>query len=438
MTTPQQQPKNPRRSGKKNRQQDDQDQNTSTSINIQRQTSPYAVTNINGPKSNANPQPRRPSHAQSKQPNDGYLSDLSRPSHANLDKTKATPVKPAAYAGSTFQQSPAASALPLPSFYSKSLPNNSSVEQSSKEASPPAPNSGTPTGDSPSKRESTPLDFLFDAARKAKATPRGESPATQTGYPSAPLESPLSRSPAPREGDSVFPFELEGASTPGEDGSAFATPYKDRIAAFRSTKSTSSGAVTNMDETERREKSEALKKLLMNSGSSGPGNTSNMPLDMGNPFNARPPHQSHDFVSHGPPQGAPPVRPSSNPSGAFYAHDPRDYHSSQGFPQMPYHYPPASSHTPKRPPSSNLRNVYHSEPEYAELSSDNAITPPISTARRHVSHMQHQPDPRYGMVPNNPPYAPQPQMPTHQSKHSAQQLEDDLRRVLKLDLTSRG
>ncbi|RVX68262.1 hypothetical protein B0A52_07265 [Exophiala mesophila] len=431
MTTPQQHlPKNPRRSGKKHRQQDDQDQNTSTTGNGHPKSSPYAVTNINGTKSNHNSQPRRPSHAQSKHPNDGYISDISRHNQASLDKTKATPVKPAAYAGSTFQQSPAASALPLPSFYSKSLPNNS-VEQSSKAPSPPAPNSGSPAGDSPSKRESTPLDFLFEAARKAKATPRGESPATQSRNPSAALESPYSRSPAPREGESMFPFELEGATTPGEDGSAFATPYKDRIAAYRSTKSTANGAVSNMDENERREKSEALKKLLMNSGSSATG-------DMGNPFNARPPHQPHDFVSHGPPQGAPPVRPSSNPSASFYTHDQRDYHAPPGFPQMPYHYPPASAHTPKRPPSSNLRNVYHSEPEYAELSSDNAITPPISTARRHGSHMQQHPDPRYGIAPTSPPYAPQPQMPMHQSKPSAQQLEDDLRRVLKLDLTSRG
>lgn len=434
MSTPQQQPqKTSRRSGKKSRQQD--------SPAPQNKTSPNSAQKNNNVAATGNGQPRRPSHAQNRHHNDGNISDRPRTNHSHLEKTKATPVKQAAYAGSTFQQSPAASALPIPSFYSKSLPTTTAVpEQSSKETSPPIPVSDTPTDDSPSKRESTPLDFLFEAARKAKATPRGESPASHAGNVFAMNESPASGSPAPREADSMFPFELEGGATPGEDGSSFATPYKDRMAVFRSTKSTGPGSVKTMDEAERREKSEALKKLLMNSGGSISGDQYNPAGDANNPFNARQPYQTNGYGHHGPPQAIPPVRPSSNPSVPFYNHDHRDYNAPQGFPHAPYHYLPASTHTPKRPPSSSLRNVYQSEPEYAELSSDSAITPPISTGRKQAGHgqrQQHQ-QTRYGTGPIGQPYAPQPQVPNHQSKPSAQQLEDDLRRVLKLDLISRG
>lgn len=344
-------------------------------------------------------------------------------------RTQATPIKQA-YAGPTFHQSPAASALPLPSFYSKSVP-----------AKPPIPipeephdddESITPPGEgTPSKRESTPLDFLFDAARQARGFPRGESPAG-----SIPSRSPAGRSPAPREPDSMFPFELDGGSTPGEEGTPPPQSYRDRIDSAKSTRSTSAG-IRDLDENERRAKTDALKKLLYLS----PGQKSPQP-DPNNPFNARaaPPRQHHS---------GPPTPPN-------YNHNPGPH--MQYFPNM--HQGPGRDHTFNNPParpSSHLRYHTASEPETAELSSDNAISPPrIPTGRRDVNHtaphMQmplHAPMspppgyPQYGGPPAYHHYQPrhhnpQPPMQPQQVKHSAQQLEHDLRTVLNLNATGTG
>ncbi|KIX10104.1 uncharacterized protein Z518_01185 [Rhinocladiella mackenziei CBS 650.93] len=431
-TTPHQQSsKGPRRLGKKHRPTDNLEGTVSgrgAPPDHQPNPSPAAgkVT-----KNNNKGQPRKASHANSKSQSGGFTSDHAKHGSNHHEKAKATPMKPAAYAGSTFQQSPAASALPLPSFYSKSLPTTNSLpsQLANGETVNPQTTSVTPAEESPSKRESTPCDFLFEAARQARTTPRTDSPATRSGNLSVPNGSPASRSPAPREGDPMFPFELEGGSIPGEDGSSFATPYKDRIEALRSARSTSGGK--SMDENERKAKSDALKKLLMKSsgqeGDQGPGAS----VDMNNPFNARAPHQQ-DFVTQEPSL----KRHSSGPSTPVYMQDYPGYNAPPGSSQMAQRFPPPQMQTPKRPISSRLRNVYgaQSEPEYAELSSDSGVTPPISTARSQTP--QHAP--QYGSGPIGQPYGGQPQMPTHRSKPSAQQLEDDLRRVLKLDLTSRG
>lgn len=430
MSTPQQSSTKPaRRSGKKPRASEPQDAGVLVSAPQSHNTPPKPA---NQTKTNPKGQPRRSSHAQNiKNNTDGNLSDRSKYHNSHPEKSKATPVKQAAYAGSTFQQSPAASALPMPSFYSKSLPTAGFIpSQPSKEPTPPLPSSATPPHDSPSKRESTPCDFLFEAARKAKATPRGESPANLVGNLSVPTGSPASRSPGPKEGDSMFPFELDGGAVPGEDGSSFATPYKDRMAALRSTRSTSQG-VKNMDENERKAKTEALKKLLMKSSGQEGNPASNSQSDPYNPFNAKAPYPQGNYSF----QGASLVRPNSNPSTPVYVQEYKEYHPQPSFPHMPYQYTTGPLQTPKRPTSSGLRNVYgaQSEPEYAELSSDTAITPPTSTTRKQSPRSTQQ----FGAFVGQP-YAPQPQMPKHRSKPSAQQLEDDLRRVLKLDLTSQG
>ncbi|OAP61165.1 hypothetical protein AYL99_03366 [Fonsecaea erecta] len=408
----------PRRSGRNHRPSDVRDgDSTTASAGPRRNPSPAMGSTTKNNKG----QHRKPPQGNNKSQIEGKYGNIQQ------EKVKAmpTPVKPAAYAGSAFQQSPAPSALPLPSFYSKSLPTTSSM--------PPQPpisedtsshdSSVTPGDESPSKRESTPCDFLFEAARQARATPRGDSPAARSGNLSVTNGSPASHSPAPREGDPMFPFELEGGN-PGEDGLAFATPYKDRIEALRSTKSTSTGG-RSMDENERRAKSEALKKLLMKSSGRENGTENDSVTDT-NPFNARAPYSAGASLAYGQ------ARSSSNPGTPVYMHENSTYHHSPpNFNPVGYPFPAAQMYTPKRTNSSRLRHVYgaQSEPEYAELSSDSAITPPTAS-RKHNSRQQSQ----YITGPSTN----QPQMPTHRSKPSAQQLEDDLRRVLKLDLTSRG
>ncbi|KAL6249992.1 hypothetical protein RBB50_002293 [Rhinocladiella similis] len=409
-----------RRSGKKNRQSNPHDgfvSDVGAPTEHQRNKSPAPGNVV---KNNGKGLPRKNSSAHN------AAVPTGRP-----DKVKATPMKPAAYAGSTFQQSPAASALPLPSFYSNSMPAAGPLRSDlSNEAGTDTQPSAHEVADSPSKRETTPCDFLFDAARQARATPRGDTPGARSGNVSIPNGSPTTGSPAPREGDAMFPFELDGASATGEDGALSATPYKDRIEALKSTRSTSLPG-KSMNEHERKAKSDALKRLLMKSSGQPSENSFQPAQDMSNPFNARAPYQPPPFPTQGPPL----VRHTSGPPPMFKP-DQSSYNAPPAFPQMPYQYQPTQIQTPKRPNSSSLRNVYgaQSEPEYAELSSDSAVTPPISTQRRHTPQYA----PQYNTAPISPPYSKQQQMPNHRAKPSAQQLEDDLRRVLKLDLTTRG
>lgn len=425
--TPRQQPtKGPRQSSKRHHQPNPHDgfsSDVGALTEHQRNTSPAAG---NMTKNSNKGHPRKSSQAHNKQ-HEAPPADRGKP-----DKAKATPMKQAAYAGATFQQSPAPSALPIPSFYSKSLPAASSLP--SQLGSDQPINTQTvsinATDNSPSKPEATPLDFLFEAARQARTVPRTDSPATRSGNLSVPPGSPASRSPGPREGEAMFPFELEGGSAPGEDGSSFATPYKERIDALKSARSTSSGGRT-MDEHERKAKTDALKKLLMKSCGQGNEHSSSPATDVNNPFNARAPHQQPASLSPGPPI----ARHGSGPTST-YTPEYSGYTQSPNLHQAGYQYQQGQMHSPQRPNSSRLRNVYgpQSEPEYAELSSDSAITPPISTSRKSTAHNA----PPSGRVFEGQTHsAPQPAQ-GHRTKPSAQQLEDDLRRVLKLDLTTRG
>ncbi|KAH7321548.1 hypothetical protein BKA65DRAFT_528864 [Rhexocercosporidium sp. MPI-PUGE-AT-0058] len=163
----------------------------------------------------------------------------------------------AAYAGSTFHASPAPSALPIPSFYSKSVPDSPGVKglKSLKGAALPATDS-TPTRTTPSaaqlQREESPLDLFFKADReeRARSASSTQALAVANGPFPPPLGSPRSSQTPParstqnrtRQGDSnrisssgMFAMELDGDRAPGSPfGPAFSTPYSERINAARS------------------------------------------------------------------------------------------------------------------------------------------------------------------------------------------------------------
>ena len=366
-----------------------------------------------------------------------------QPNLAPPSQRQGTPIKQA-YAGPTFHSSPAPSALPMPSFYSKSLPSipptttPDIVEESQGQVVGQAKGENPPTSqtDDAGKRESTPLDFLFEAARQARDTPRAESPASRSANLSALEDSPLSRSPSHREGgEAVFPFELDGSgSNHYSVGPAFATPYKERITALRSSSASPSMPSPTMDEKERMTKTEALKQLLMNAQAAPHPAAQAAPYtsDTTNPFNARAPKfqspipRLHSTRHHSGP---------STPTPSFTSSGPYQY-----FPdQLPIAHGPRTTGSPvHRPASSHLRRQYqvqdHESP--VELSSDNnGTTPPISTARNAIERPQ---SPYHSNNTNSTALPRTGQNPNHKSSRSAQQLEDDLRRVLKLDLTSRG
>ncbi|KPI41740.1 uncharacterized protein AB675_9349 [Cyphellophora attinorum] len=321
MSTPQQHvPKGPRRSGKKhNKPQPAQNGPANAPRNAVSENE-SAVKHVQPTASTDASKPRSKSHAHNKPPVSGNASDTPVPA-----KSQGTPYKNL-YAGPAWHNSPAASSLPIPEFYSKSVPAKQPppiIENSIDQELITAPDAATPT-----KRESTPLDWMFDAERKRRDGVRSDSLAAQ-GAQSVPSRSPAARSPAP---DSIFPLELDGATGPGEQAVTSTSSFNDRINSVK--RSTSNSACT-MDDTERKAKTDALKQMLFASPQKSP-----QPLDPNNPFNARAPQ-------------------------------PR-----------PYTAQPLSN--PNRP--SHLRYQAASETEAAELSSDSGITPPrTSTARRQAN-----------------------------------------------------
>lgn len=199
--------------------------------------------------------------------------------HTSSQPNNGTPMKDnAAYAGPTFHASPAPSALPIPSFFSKSFPESDlapTLETDSEDAEteqdldatpskprarppPTQPAQTTANGTEPS-----PLDFLFKAAVRSR-----ESNSMYSPEPAARMRSPQTDSkvhypkPQTAPGD-VFAFEMGSPhqARPRIDP-AFATSYQDRMDALRS--SSSPAQPPNAMDAERRAKNEELRHMLLN------------------------------------------------------------------------------------------------------------------------------------------------------------------------------
>ena len=162
---------------------------------------------------------------------------LSNGSAASTKNQSLTPVRgnetPArAYAGPTFHASPAASSLPIPKFFSKSVPNvektislKSMMQQEALEAATESDGSPGQENRRPVQDqrilEKSPLDILFRADREAKA--RGYRPAigisdNHADQPNASLSPPHpaprhhSRQPTDGSTSGMFPIEMEGTA----------------------------------------------------------------------------------------------------------------------------------------------------------------------------------------------------------------------------------
>jgi Proline-rich nuclear receptor coactivator motif len=395
--------------------------------------------------------PRKKSQA-SKKHSDGpepgrqlsYGQTSAQPNGTSPSK-KATPLKQA-YAGPTFHSSPAASSLPMPSFYSKSLPTvaasprlnpTTQLDGEGNRDSDTETLLPVQSGDSTSKcREPSPLDFMFEAARKARDSPKTQSPDFRAGRlsPFDDISRTPSRTPGENSAESVFPFELDGNGGRSMSiGPSFATPYKERLEALRSPKAQSTTPTQDLDEKERKEKSEALKRLLINASQlRSPHNP-----DVNSYF----PERAFDSQSATP--NPPRYRHHSGPStpqpGTQHAPVPRYYF--QNIPAVAQEREPPV----QRPVSSHLRREYqpNNYPAAAELDSDSGTTPPhIRTAsqnnyRRSVSGQSVDNNAGTRSHYTSPPHHHKMQMGGASSQsHSAQKLEEDIRRVLKLDLTS--
>ncbi|KAI8274845.1 hypothetical protein K4K60_009209 [Colletotrichum sp. SAR11_57] len=191
----------------------------------------------------------------------------------------------AAFAGATFHASPAPSALPMPSFYSKSIPespgNPGMRREVQQQPSPPVTEHEAPTPHHPSTvpvaRES-PLDAIFRADRAEKEKARRVSSLHSSSRPQGPVSPPAPalrdspfaakpynthpghRMPFERSSSGISSAELDGF--PGKPlGPAFSTPYQDRIRAARAGPSQPCTPKAS-ENSPSEDRSEALKKYL--------------------------------------------------------------------------------------------------------------------------------------------------------------------------------
>ncbi|KAL4974311.1 hypothetical protein BDW66DRAFT_89886 [Aspergillus desertorum] len=257
-----------------------------------------------------------------KKPRDASrTSPVNKPGHRHTSSQSTnnfatSHVKDTHYAGPTFHASPAPSALPIPSFFSKSFPESDlapAFEQDSDNL-----DVGDDLQNTPSKpksrplpheeRESTPLDFLFKAAVEAKMSRPQRSPDRSPRFRS-PQTDVKAMQHRKLNNDNAGMFHLEmGAPDLNQPqiGPSFAPSYKDRMNALRSASSPSPN-LQDLDENERKAKTEALKSLLLNPRPQRPSLMSQSHHDQ---FNQKP---ERPVLSPMVPHFATPLRTSSGP-----------------------------------------------------------------------------------------------------------------------------
>ncbi|OBT67201.1 hypothetical protein VE03_02756 [Pseudogymnoascus sp. 23342-1-I1] len=236
-----------------------------------------------GPGSSAKPKSRGNNRAKNAAttPAAARARPIQQPGQQSMSKPISTP-NAAAYAGPTFHASPAPSALPMPSFFSKSVPESPSINISGGRAD--ETNSSSSDSSPPpiikariaeQRQKESPLDFFFNADREEKARARSANSAVGPFQPPAgpppndyrtPAANNQGRNNNPKfaggSASSMFAMELDG--TPGKPyGPAFSTPYSERINAARSTPSlVNSPSASSSEQQKTTDRSEALKSFL--------------------------------------------------------------------------------------------------------------------------------------------------------------------------------
>lgn len=226
-------------------------------------------TGIPRPNSNSTPQPP------------------FRPITLTPGRSSATPLQ--AYAGPTFHASPAASALPIPKFFSKSVPAANTgtslktmMEKEALEAPKKTPSDRS--GDSPTLakaqrigedqvREESPLDVFFRADREEKEKKRGDSGDAAAGYEAQAVgQSSPTKSFVRHHSRHVTDSSIgEMFSLDIDDKSLNDTPIQEDSKVLSASGSNSphptnaplEPMVQLSEEVQRKRKTELLKKLLM-------------------------------------------------------------------------------------------------------------------------------------------------------------------------------
>ncbi|KAJ5474846.1 hypothetical protein N7475_004412 [Penicillium sp. IBT 31633x] len=378
-------------------------------------------------------------------PHNGYHSNgyNNGPRQTTSNQSVTSPqtkTAAAAYAGPTFHASPAPSALPMPSFFSKSAPDSSlvpPVETDSDDADVGPEPDVTPSKPrnrnliTNEEQQPSPIDFLFQAAVQARDQKSNSSPEVNK------VRSPQTEPRALRANpDGMFAFEMGNSDHPrnlnkSHIGPSFAPSYQDRMNALRPSSNPQSPDIT---EEQRRIKTEELKHLLLNPPPQKPPSSA---------------HSSHDYAgSFGPrpsnvPPYATPLRTSSGPqltlsNGSF---SPQHQQAAQNTGRHPYPYP-QHSHSPLRrevdivpPPSMTpyrgRASIGHSNGASNGPSPGPYGNPYMPTAQPQWAGYQ-SPQHKYMPAPFQLPTS----SPSPSGATDTKQIENDIRRVLKLDTPS--
>ncbi|KAL3481860.1 hypothetical protein BJX99DRAFT_132276 [Aspergillus californicus] len=383
---------------------------------------------------------KKPRDVSKTSPNDknGHSHTSSNPNN-NI----ATPqLKDLRYAGPTFHASPAPSALPIPSFFSKSVPDSDpapALEPDSDcfdvdqdfENSPSKYRSraSIPHGE----RESTPLDFLFKAAVEARKWQPHQSP-----EPSPRIQSPQTDTKALHQRKfnadttGLFPLEL-GVSDlrHPQIGPSFAPSYKDRMNALRSASSPST-TTQDLDENERKAKTEALKDLLLNPRPQWSSSVSHSNHNHANHNQERPvlstmvPHFATPLRTISGPPAVSSNSPSFGKTTSQFGFEPRPGSHTQF--NSPQHHQSQSS--------SPGRGVLASNPGNAPGTPRHAYGSPSAAYPRPKFSVNQQNTAYYPHLHSKSPISHNVPDKTHSPKFDTKQMEDDLRRILKLDVNS--
>lgn len=242
-----------------------------------------------------------------------------RPSHS------ATPSKQV-YAGPLFHASPAASSLPLPRQFSRSVPAVSQEtslqakferESGSGNMEHTKSNADTPL-EAPSGTEESPLNFFFRAQKAEKANipfhtstpqPRPKSAVVdENRHFSAPVPRHVQGGPqrqgkasgsARPSGKEMFMMEMDGVTEHSDsEGPNNSIPFKKRLEALHQD---SESRKSDPEEEERQQKTQALKALLLKPSKSHPSARSEVPglAPRSQPSDADGVHQQAGFQSRG-------------------------------------------------------------------------------------------------------------------------------------------
>lgn len=204
--------------------------------------------------------------------------DLATPRCDSATPNLAAENPSKAYAGPTFHASPAASSLPMPKFYSKSVPNVDKTKSLKTMMEQDAPDSSSGSEGSPAlehaevttdprARGDSPLDIFFRADREAKSRTGSvpNSVYTPNGKDNRPsLRSATQASDPPHSRNAsvggMFAMEMDGGSP--EVSSGLGLHAKSPVMSSDLAASGSPGLTEEEREEPRKAQTIALKKLL--------------------------------------------------------------------------------------------------------------------------------------------------------------------------------